>query len=187
MKKVVAAVLLLIAILLGYTFAVLNFPEATGGEAGFGAKLVAPIKDIDGAGVGVLLLGALCLLGAVYFVFAKSGAAKAAATSSGKLTGKYSYLGRKSKGLEAGFLLNGLLAFAVLVVMVQGTINGWLNNAALGALGAAFVLQILAGFLFFVLFAKKRDKAILPFLPAMALFLFEIVVGGFALVAGLKP
>lgn len=186
MKKILGLVFLIVAGLLGYMFAVLNFPEATGGEEGFAAKLIEPVKEMSFAGVGVLVVGVLFLLGALYFFFARPGGSKALAASSGKGTSKYSYLARKSKVVEAGFLLNCVVALAVLALMLQGTVKGWFDDALLGALGAVFVLQILMGFFFFIFFVQKSGKAVFLFMVAMVLFLFEIAVAGYGLTETLK-
>ena len=95
-------------------------------------------------------------------------------------------LGKKSKGLEVGFLLNGLVAVLVIALIVFGAIKAWFGEPMLGALGAVYILQVLMGILFLVLFFGKKDKAVLPFVPALALFLFQVAVGVFGLFMGPK-
>ncbi len=186
MKKLLSALLAVIAVFLAYGFAAVSIPAAEGEQPGLGARFAAPFGNLGGTGLVLLALGAVALIGALFLMFSKSRSEKAAAMPSSKFAAKYAMLGRKSKGLEVGFLINGLMALGVLALIVFGTIKGWLDEAAVGALGSVFVLQLLIGVLFLVLFFKKKDKALVPFIPALALFLFEVAVGGFGIVSGLK-
>ncbi len=186
MKKMLSALLALIAVFLAYAFAAVSVPVTEGEQVAFGARLAVPFKNAGGAGLALLGVGVLALIGALFCIFSKSRAEKAKAMPSSKFAAKYAMLGRKTKGLEVGFLVSGLAGLAVLAMIVMGTVNAWFNEAAIGALGCVFMLQILMGVVFFVLFLKKKDKALVPFIPALALFLFEVAVGGFGIVSGLK-
>ena len=185
MKKLLSALLALIAVFLAYAFAAVSVPVAEGEQVAFGVKLAAPFKNAGGIGFLLLGLGFLALVGALFFMFSKSRAEKAA-KSPAKFSAKYAMLGRKTKGLEVGFLLSGLAGLAVLAMIIFGTVKAWFNESAIGALACVFILQILMGVLFFVLFLKKKDKALVPFVPAIAIFLFEIALCVFGIVSGLK-
>lgn len=186
MKKVLSALLVLIAVFCAYAFASVSTPLAEGEKADFGERLGAAFANLKGTGVMLLAVGALALIGAIFFMFSKSRKEKAAAMPSSKLASRYAALGRKSRGLEIGFLISGLLALGVLAMIVLGTIKAWFDEAAVGALGVVFIFQILMGVLFLVLFIKKKKKAVVTFIPALALFLLELGVGAFGLVMGLR-
>jgi hypothetical protein len=183
-KKVLSALLLIVAVFLAYAFAAVCM--STDEKAALGEKLGAPFKNIGGAGAAFLGLAVVALVGGLFFLFAKSRSEKAAAMPSSKLASRYALSGGKSKGLEVGFLFSGLLALAVLAAMVFGSLNNWFDEAVLGALGFAFALQIVMGVLFLVLFLKKKDKAVVPFIPAIVLFLLEVAVGVFGFLKGPK-
>ena len=185
MKKVLSALLVLIAVFLAYAFAAVSVPVTEGEELGFGRRLGLPFANLQGIGILLLVLGAAALIGTFFLLFLKPRTKKEAVKPSTGLSAKFTAPGSKSKGLEIGFLISGLVAFVILVVMVFGAIKGWFGEAALGALGSVFILQILMGVVFLVMFLKKKDKAIIPFIPALVLFLFEIAVSAFGLVMGL--
>jgi hypothetical protein len=188
-KKILSALLALIAIFMAYAFAAFSISVPEGGDTSLGARLKLPFDKPGGIAVGALIVGLIALLGALYLMFSRSRSQKAARMSSTKVAARYAMIGRKSKGLEIGFLFSGVLALVVLAVIVFGTIKLWfdkeIEQAVLGVLGSVFILQILMGLIFFILFLKKKDKAIIPFIPAMALFLFEVAIGAFGLVKGL--
>ena len=186
MNKVISALLVLIAVFLAYAFAASGYPAPEGEEIPLGEKLVLPFKGIQGVSVVLLALGVLVTIGALFFLFSKSRSEKAEAMSSTRLAAKFALHGRKSKGLEVGFLASGVLALAVLAMIVFGTVKAWFDETVIGALGSIFILQLLFGLLFFVLFIKKKNKAVLPFIPAIALFLLEVAAGAFGLIKGLK-
>jgi hypothetical protein len=185
-KKILSALLMLLAVFLAFASAASTLSAPDGADAGFTAKLKLPFTKFQGPGVVVLVLAVLALAGALYLLFSKSRAEKAASMPSAKVAAKYAMIGRKSKGLEVGFLFSGLLALAVLAMIIFSTVKLGFDKATLGALGAVFVLQIIMGLLFLILFLKKKDKAVVPFIPALALFLFEVAIGAFGLVRGLQ-
>lgn len=184
MKKVLSALLLIVAVFLAYAFSAVCM--SAGEKAPLGEKLGAPFKNIGGTGAVFLGLAVVALVGGLYFLFAKSRAEKAAAMPSSKLASRFALAQGKSKGLEVGFLFSGLLALGVLAAMVFGSLNNWFDEAILGALGFVFALQILMGVLFLIIFLKKKEKSVLPFIPAIVLFLLEIAVGVFGFLKGPK-
>ena len=186
MNKFISALLVLIAVFLAYAFAASGYPVPEGEDIPFGEKLALPFKEIKGAGVALLALGFLVLIGALFFLFSKSRSEKAAGMSSTRLAAKFAIHGRRSKGLEVGFLASGVLALLVLAMIVFGTVKAWFDETVIGALGSVFILQLLFGLLFLVLFLKKKNKAVLPFIPAIALFIVEVAAGAFGLIKGLK-
>jgi len=183
-KKVLSALLLIVAIFMAYAFAAVCM--SVDEKAAIGEKLGGPFKNIGGTGAVFLGLAVVALLGGLFFLFAKSRSEKAAKMPSSKLASRYALTKGKSKGLEVGFLFSGLLALAVLAVMVFGSLNNWFDEAVLGALGFVFALQIIMGVLFVIIFLKKKNKAVVPFIPAIVLFLFEIAVGVFGFLKGPK-
>jgi len=180
-NKILSALLALVAVFLAYSFATVSVPAASEAQPSFGEKLAVPFNNIQGGGVILLILGGIAILGALFFLFSKSRSEKAKGMSSTQLAARFSALGKKTKGLEVGFLLNGLLAFGIIVLVVFGAIKAWFDEAALGALGAVYILQVLMGILFLILFFGKKDKSVLPFIPAIALFLFQVAAGVFGL------
>jgi hypothetical protein len=176
-KKVLSAFLVIAAVFLAYAFSAVCM--STDEKAALGEKLGGPFKNIGGTGAVFLALAIVALIGGLFFLFAKSRSEKAAKMPSSKLASRYALARGKSKGLEVGFLFSGLLALAVLAAMVFGSLKGWFDEAVLGALGFVFALQVVMGVLFLLLFLKKKNKAVVPFIPAIALFLLEVALGVF--------
>jgi hypothetical protein len=183
-KKVLSAFLLIVAVFMAYAFSAVCMNADQ--KAPLGEKLGAPFKSISGAGAAFLALGAVALLGGLFFMFSKSRSEKAASIPSSELAARYALGKGKSKGLEVGFLFSGLLALGVLAAMVFGSLNNWFDEAVLGALGFVFALQIVMGVLFVIIFLKKKNKAVVPFIPAILLFLLEVGVGVFGFLKGPK-
>ena len=190
MKKILSALLALIAVFMAYSFAAFSVPVPGDADMSLTARLKLPFEKPGGVAVIALIVGLIAFFGALFFMFSRSRSDKLARGASAKTAARYAMLGRKSKGLEIGFLFSGILALIVLALMVFGTIKLWfdkeIEQAVLGTLGSVFVFQIIMGVLFIVFFMKKKDKAIIPFIPAVALFLFEVAVGAFGLVKGLN-
>jgi hypothetical protein len=181
-KRLLTALVVLAAVFLAYAFAAMAAAPPGSSDAGLAGKLRTPFDKIDGGGAVMLALGAGALLFGLYLVFSGSGAGASAAPAAARF-GKF---GAKTKGLEIGFLLSGVAALAVLAMIVFGTAKAWFSVPALGALGAVFVLQLVMGLLFVILFLKKKDKVVAAFVPALALFLFEVAIGAYGVFMGLK-
>ncbi len=178
MNKFLAILLMLTAVFLAYAFAAATVSLPGGQQVSLGAKLSAPFYNLKGASVIFFVVGCGALLCALYFALRTPRSAKA----EGDIAG----LNGKSNGLEIGFLFSGIIALVVLALMVLGSAKAWFDNLTLGALGSIFVIQIVMGVVFLVLFIKKEEKAVLPFIPAIIIFVLEVAIGVLGVVAGLK-